>query len=171
MSDRRHPNVVNLDELEAKPSSAGTRFGFSAKGLGAATGSQGIGCSYYEQPPGKTAFPRHWHAANEEALFVLEGQGTVHIGARAIPVRAGDYVTFLVGPDGAHLVVNTGSAPLRYLCMSTMKDPEVVGYPDSGKMGARASPSIEAARAGQPWLRHLGRRQDSVDYYDGEDLG
>lgn len=171
MSERRHPNVINLDELEGKPSSTGARFGYTSKALGAATGSQGIGCSFYEQPPGRTAFPRHWHAANEESIFVVEGEGTVQIGERKIAVRAGDYVTFLVGPEGAHQIINTSTAPLRYLCFSTLKTPEVVGYPDSGKVGASASPSIDAARAGQPWLRHLSRKKDAVDYYDGEDLG
>lgn len=171
MSTRRHPQVVNLEEVEARSSSKGTRFGYSTKALGAATGSQGIGCSYFEQPPGRAAFPRHWHGANEEAMFVLEGEATVQIGDRKIAVRAGDWVTFLVGPDGAHQVVNTGTTPLRYLALSTLKTPEVVGYPDSGKLGASTAPSIDAARAGQPWLRHLGRQKDMVDYYDGEDVG
>ena len=165
---RRHPLVVNLDELEAKASAVGERFAYAWKGLGAAVASQGIGCSYFEQPPGKTAFPRHWHGANEEALFFLEGEGTVHLGAERVAVRAGDWVSFPVGPEHAHMTVNTGKGPLRYLALSTLKTPEVVGYPDSNKLGASAAPSIDAARAGQPWLRKLFVASDGVDYYKGE---
>lgn len=171
MTERRDPHVVNVDELTATSAEIGKRFAYAWKGLGAATQTQAIGCSWYEQAPGKTAFPRHWHSANEEALFFLEGEGTVHRGDRTVSVRAGDWVSFPVGPAHAHMTINTGTGPLRYLALSTLKTPEVVGYPDSKKVGASAAPSIEAARAGQPWLRKLFREGDAVQYYDGEDLG
>lgn len=166
--ERRHAQVVNVNEVEGRTTEVGARFGYTWRGLGAAVATQQIGCSHFEQPPGKTAFPRHWHSANEEALYILEGEGTVHIGDARVTVRAGDFVSFPVGPAHAHLIVNTGTATLKYLALSTLKTPEVVGYPDSKKVGASAAPSIEAARAGQPWLRKLFREGDAVDYFVGE---
>jgi uncharacterized cupin superfamily protein len=114
-------------------------------------------------PPGRTAWPRHWHAANEEALFILEGEGTLRIGEALVQVRAGDYASLLAGPEHAHALVNTGTQPLRYLCMSTTIKVEVAGYPDSGKIGAMAR-----GPDGKPWVRLLTPATGGQGYYDGE---
>jgi uncharacterized cupin superfamily protein len=161
---RRHANVVRAEELPARAFTKGTRFGLASRALGRATGSRGIGCSLYEVPPGRTAFPHHYHAANEESVYILEGEGTLRIGADTVVVSAGDYATFPVGPQHAHQLLNTGTGPLRYLCFSTMAGVEVVGYPDSRKVGALAY-----GPAGEQWVRHMSRDGESLDYYDGED--
>jgi uncharacterized cupin superfamily protein len=169
--ERRHPQVANLDEIDGRSTSTGARFGATMKHLGRATGARGIGCTWYEVAPGRSAFPRHFHCAMEESLFVLEGAGTVRIGDATVPLRAGDYVTFPTGPDSAHILTNTGSAPLRYLCFSTLHAAEVVGYPDSKKIGAMAAGSYEAAMKGQTWVRHLSFASAAAGYFDGEDVG
>jgi uncharacterized cupin superfamily protein len=122
---RRHPQVINLNEVEARNISMGSKFGTATKQLGLPTGARGIGCSWYEVPPGKAAFPRHFHCANEESLFVIEGEGAMRIGDETVPVGAGDYITFPVGPQAAHQLHNTGSSPLRYLCFSTLHTAEI----------------------------------------------
>jgi uncharacterized cupin superfamily protein len=168
MSERRHPHVVNLAEVEAKPSmaTAGSKFGATTRQLAAPAGGRGIGCSWYEVEPGKTAFPFHWHAANEEVVYVLEGEGTLRMGEARVPVRAGDYIAMPPGPDGAHQLLNTGSAPLRYLCFSTMHSVEVVGYPDSKKIGAVA----REPGATKPWLRQLHFEENQKGYFDREEI-
>ena len=169
MSERRHPHVVNLDEIEAKPSmaTAGTRFGSMTRQVGDPAGGKQIGCSWYEIAPGKTTFPFHWHAANEEAVFVLEGEGTLRIGEARVPIRAGDYIATPPGPETPHQILNTSSAPLRYLCFSTMHNVEVVGYPDSKKIGAAARPP----GVFKPWVRQLHLEENQKGYWDGEDTG
>jgi uncharacterized cupin superfamily protein len=165
MSDR-HPNVTNVDELEWEAGMThGTRFASKTKHLAAKTAAKSIGCTLYEVDPGKRAFPMHAHMANEEAIYILEGEGTMRIGESQVPVRAGDYVAFPPGPQSAHQLINTSSAPLRYLCMSTMRGPEVALYPDSGKVGVRAlSPAP---------MRLLFKRSTAAvslaDYFEGED--
>ena len=158
MNPRRHPNVINLADVPPEPFSHGTRFAATARELGDAVGAQKLGACCYEVPPGKTTFPYHWHGAEEESLYVLEGTGTLRLGADTLAVGPGDYVAFPCGPDHAHQLTNTGAAPLRYLCFSTRADVEVVGYPDSGKIGTRAG----------TWLRRRHREANQVDYYDGE---
>ena len=44
-------------------------------------------------------------------------------------------VGFPRGAGGAHQVVNEGTAPVRMLAVSTSGEPDVVLYPDSGKVG------------------------------------
>jgi uncharacterized cupin superfamily protein len=168
---RRHAQVVNTGELEGKTSATGTKFGATQKPLGLATGAKGIGCTWYEVPPGRAAFPHHFHCINEESMYVLEGEGTLRIGPDSVAVRAGDYMTFPAGPETAHQLRNTGTAPLRYLCLSTKSTAEVVGYPDSGKVAAAASPSLEAALKGHSWVRVITMAKTDVGYYDGEDVG
>jgi uncharacterized cupin superfamily protein len=170
-SERRHANVVHLDEVKSSTESRGTKFGYASKILGAAAGGKGLGCSHYVVPPGKTAFPFHWHAAAEEALFILEGAGTLRIGDQRADVRAGDYVAFPTGPDCAHQLLNTGHSDLTYLCFSTSALVEVVGYPDSKKTGIRAVASVAEARAGKMWTRQIIKEQPSAGYYDGEEGG
>ena len=114
-------------------------------------------------PPGKTAFPNHYHCANEESIYVLEGTGTLKIGADQVSVGPGDYATFPVGPAHTHQLLNTGQTPLRYLCFSTMIPTEVVGYPHSKKVGAMSFNS-----AGEQLVRIMVHESSVVDYYDGE---
>jgi len=71
---RRHANVAHLDEVEPSGMSKGSKFGNSSKRLSKASGGVTLGCTWYEVPPGKAAFPAHYHCALEEAIYVLEGE-------------------------------------------------------------------------------------------------
>ena len=168
-TNRRHPNVINLDEIDARSTEKGTKFGASFKQLGSSTGASAVGCNWFEVAPGRSAFPFHYHCAIEEAIFVISGRGTLRIGEESVLLRPGDYVTFSAGPDNAHRLDNTGSTPLQYLCMSSRAVADVVGYPDSGKIAAVANP--RANFFDQPWVRGIYRAEETVDYYEGEDVG
>jgi len=163
MSDR-HPNVTNIDEIEWLAGlTHGSRFDNKSKPLGVKAGGKSLGCTLYEVPPGKRAFPLHAHLANEEAIYVLEGEGTMRIGESRVPVRAGDYVAFPPGPQSPHQLVNTSNAPLRYLCLSTMRYPEIALYPDSGKIGLRAlSPALRMV------FKQSSAGVTPADYFEGE---
>lgn len=83
-------------------------------------------------------------------------------------VTSGDYVTFPPGEEYAHQLTNTGKTPLPYLALSTLQTTELVGYPESGKVGA-ANYAFDSS--GKPIVRFraLFRRSSQVtDYYDGE---
>jgi uncharacterized cupin superfamily protein len=167
--ERRHPNVVNVDEVEGRPAEIGSKMGAtSMRSLGWATGARTTGCTYYEVGPGKTAFPYHFHCIVEETIFVLEGEGSLRIGSDTVPVRAGDYASFPVGPKAAHQR-NTGAGVLRYLCFSDLSHADIVAYPDSKKLGAMAVPPGE--RGSAPWVQLMVREGSAVDYFEGEDIG
>lgn len=166
--ERRHKNVVNVAEVEAAPMANG-RFTHTDRRLAMAAGAKQLGCSHYEVPPGKTAFPCHFHCANEEAIFILEGEGTARIGPDKVAVKAGDFIAMPTGPEHAHQLLNTGTATLKYLAFSTMHTTEVVGYPDSKKLAARAAGSVAEAFA-KPWVRHIWKEAPPVDYFEGEDV-
>ncbi|MFB6174168.1 MAG: cupin domain-containing protein [Halobacteriales archaeon] len=139
---------------------------FDRKRLAGPAGGEDIGCSLYELPPGGRSWPYHYHAGNAEALYVLAGAGTLRDGDGEHTIEAGDYVALPAGREGAHRVRNDGDEPLRYLMVSTMADPDVTVYPDSGKVGVYAGspPGGREERDVQGYFR----REDAVDYWEGE---
>jgi len=139
------------------------RFGGRMAAVGRAIGAKKLGYNVTVIAPGKRAFPFHSHRLNEEMFFILEGEGEVRIGAETHPVRRGDFIACVTGgPDKAHQLVNTGKNELKFLAVSTMQQPEVCQYPDSGKMAV-----FDASEGAAP-LRHVSRESDQVGYWDGE---
>jgi uncharacterized cupin superfamily protein len=169
MKERRHLNVVNIDEVEPMERPKG-RFGAKAKRLGAPAGARGIGFNWMELQPGKTSFPFHYHTGIEEGLYVLSGSGELRLGGAKVQVRSGDYAAFPAGPDHAHTLANTGAGPLHYLMFSNTNTTDIVGYPDSKKFGFAALPDPTTWPKGM-WVQKLVKEQESVGYYDGEDTG
>lgn len=167
MRERRHRHVVRLDDVEESRLEKGSSYGFTRRQLGAAAGSSQLGCSHMELLPGKKSWPRHWHAANEEALFILEGEGTLRLGDDEVAVSAGDYVALPVGPELAHQLMNTSTAPLRYLALSTMLPTDITVYPDSDKVmlfGGAAPGGTKSERFLDAALSSTAK----VDYWHGE---
>ena len=157
---------INETDLEWSTLSGG-ETGLRRKKLAAAAGGEDVGCSLYELPAGDRSWPYHYHTGNEEALFVLDGEGALRLDGERVPLEAGDYVALPADERGAHRVVNDSEGTLRYLMVSTMNDPDVTVYPDSGKVGvfAGAPPGGEGERT----VHGYYRREDAVDYWTGED--
>jgi uncharacterized cupin superfamily protein len=114
----------------------------------------------YELEPGNRLFPYHTHHANEEWLIVLRGEPTLRTAEGEQELREGDVAVFRRGAEGFHQVINRTKAPVRLLMLSTMLMPEIVEYPDGGKIGARSA-------SGERIL--LSRPGPMLDYWDGED--
>jgi uncharacterized cupin superfamily protein len=61
-------------------------------------------------------------------------------------------------------LINRTDEPARYVIASSFTSPEIVEYPDSGKVAAMSR--TESQRGGPLWTIH--RLDDAVDYFDGE---
>ena len=59
-TERRHPNVVNTDEVEPTSLEKGKHLG-KMRRLGPKAGSLQLGSSLMELPPGGISFPSHYH--------------------------------------------------------------------------------------------------------------
>ena len=162
MAERRHPNVINTDEVEAQHTQKG-KHQVRARRLGPHAGNAQIGATLTELPPGALSYPFHYHCMNEEAIYVVAGTGTARMGDARVAIRAGDWIALPVGPDHAHQMINDGSVPLVYLCVSTAHKCDVVGYPDSKKIAAWGGPTPMT-----PWIRQVVREGESLDYWDSE---
>ncbi|MDZ7702418.1 MAG: cupin domain-containing protein [Halobacteriales archaeon] len=141
--------------------------GWRRKQLADAAGGEDLGCSLYELPAGQRSWPYHYHTANAEAIYVLAGAGRIRLDGERRMLEAGDYVALPADERGAHRVINDGDAPLRYLVVSTMAEPDVTVYPDSGKFGVYVGspPGDRSDRS----LAGYYRIDDDVDYWDGEE--
>lgn len=135
--------------------------------IGRRIGAKKLGYNLTVVPAGHRAWPFHSHRVNEEMFLILEGEGEVRIGAETFPVRKGDVIAHPPGgPDSAHQIVNTSGAELKYLAVSTVENPDVCDYPDSGKFAVF---SVEPDADGKPkFWRHAARDKDGLDYWDGE---
>ncbi|QLG51042.1 cupin domain-containing protein [Natrinema halophilum] len=108
---------------------------FRRKELSSAVDASDLGCSLYELPAGMRSWPYHYHTANEEAIYVLEGDGQLKTADGLESLTAGDFVTLPADESGGHRIINDGDEPLRYLMMSTMNEPDVTIYPEMNKFG------------------------------------
>jgi uncharacterized cupin superfamily protein len=134
MSNEAKKPIVNIADVPLHAMRDRGKFGGKWGRIGPMIGSPGIGCAVLVVPPGKRAWPFHVHHANHELFVILEGEGDYRFGGDTYPVKAGDVLAAPAGgPEFAHQIVNTGKSDLRYLALSTMTEPEVVEYPDSGK--------------------------------------
>jgi uncharacterized cupin superfamily protein len=171
--DRRHPNVANVEEVTPQEQRKG-KLGHRSRRLGTAAGGKALGCSYYEVAPGLTAFPRHFHSLMEEALYILEGSGTLKIGEAQVELRAGDYVGLPAGPETVHALTNSGSQPLRYLAFSAPATPvtaDILGYPDSKKIAfASGVDPVKGMRGGAWLMKVVSADAPSLDYFQDEPL-
>mgnify|MGYP001367781784 CR=1 FL=1 len=127
--------------------------------LGEHAGAQQLGLSLWILPPGQAAYPYHFHLVEEELLIVLDGTPTLRTPAGTRVLQTGEVVAFPVGEHGAHQVLNDTDADVRFLAISTSGEPEIVVYPDEGKVGANDR--------GDGAINHYFRLEDAVDYYEG----
>jgi uncharacterized cupin superfamily protein len=155
-------NVFNA-ELQPVPEEAGFRAGFAT--VGADAGAKHLGASVYELETGRAAFPYHFHRANEELLVVLRGRPTLRTPEGERELAEGEVVAFRPGPTGAHQVINRSSETVRYVMFSTKRSPEMLQYPDSGKVGVGTLPQ----EGDEGPVRLMFRVDSAVDYYDGEE--
>jgi uncharacterized cupin superfamily protein len=157
--------VVNSEAVAWTDYDHGERT-FERRQLGARAGSEALGCSTYSVPPGKRTWLRHWHGANEEALYVLEGSGRIRLGAAGEEYELGveDYVALPADERGTH-EVTAGDGGLEYLVASEMVEPDVTSYPDREMLGVY----VDAAPGGDPDERSISAYLDRTaqrEYWD-----
>jgi mannose-6-phosphate isomerase-like protein (cupin superfamily) len=107
------PQVLRLDELPLESVVAHGGVGQILFRRLLAAADFEAPCNFVDYavlPPG-ASIGRHRHGENEELYLVLEGEGTMHLDGRELPVRAGHVVLNRRG--GEHGLVNTSSRPLR----------------------------------------------------------
>ncbi len=154
--------MVNIEDPQYDELREGEGFRANRARISRQAGAERLGVSLWEVPPGEAAYPYHAHLTEEELVIVLEGRPSLRTPSGWRDLEQGEVVTFLRGEQGAHQIVNRTDSEIRFLAFSTHGEPDVVLQLDSGKVGA-----FERLPAGGG-LRVWFRREDAVDYYEGE---
>jgi uncharacterized cupin superfamily protein len=124
-----HRGVPGYDALRAR--------------VGDAAGSKRLGMSVWDLMPGQAAYPLHFHYIEEELLVVVEGTPMLRGLEGWRRLERGAVVSFLPGREGAHQLFNDGTEVVRFLAISTSGEPDIVEYPDTGKIGVFERPPGE----------------------------
>jgi uncharacterized cupin superfamily protein len=157
--------IMNLDEVEFDDIEENGRYTSRRGQVGAHIGARKLGYNLTVLPPGKAQCPFHSHHGEEEMFLILEGEGELRFGDRRYPIRRHDVIACPTGgPEVAHQIINTGATTMRYLALSTLSEVDACEYPDSQKV------LVVTGGPGQRGLRKMMRAENTVQYYDREDV-
>jgi uncharacterized cupin superfamily protein len=129
--------VPNIYEPEFDVAQDNPPYTWQRARLGRQAGSEQLGASLFEVPPGGETFPLHAHLHNEELLIVVSGSPTLRTLTDEVRLEPGEVIACRAGSDGAHLVRNDTDEPVRILIVSTMVAPEINVFPDTGEIWVR----------------------------------
>ncbi|WP_083556591.1 cupin domain-containing protein [Hyphomicrobium sp. NDB2Meth4] len=100
------------------------------RALGDAGGLTQFGVNLTTLEPGGVSSLRHWHAKEDEFIFILEGEAVLVTEAGEELLGAGMAATFPAGVPDAHQLVNRSNAPVSYLEIGTRAEDDEANYPD-----------------------------------------
>jgi uncharacterized cupin superfamily protein len=100
------------------------------KRLGNAVGLDQFGVNLTTLRPGAASAQRHWHAAEDELVYILAGEVVLCEDGGETVLRAGDAAGFKAGVANGHCLVNRSAADAVFLEIGTRAKDERVEYPD-----------------------------------------
>jgi len=120
-------------------------LGAAWRKLGDAAGLTDFGINLVRLPPGKWSSQRHWHAAEDEFVWMLEGEVVVAEDDGDHVLRPGDCVGWKAGVANGHCLQNRSDRDAVYLEIGSRRpETDACDYPDIDMV----------ARAGEPFYRH-----------------
>jgi uncharacterized cupin superfamily protein len=104
--------------------------GRSRQRLGNVVGLDQFGVNLTRLQPGAQSALRHWHAAEDEFVFMVEGTLVLCEDDGETVLKSGDAAGFKAGVANGHCLVNRSSQDAVYLEIGTRAVREQVDYPD-----------------------------------------
>lgn len=101
--------------------------------LGDAGGLNQFGVVIETLLPGAVTALSHWHQAEDELVYLLEGEAVLYEGAEPIVLLPGDGACFPAGKAIGHFISNESAAPCRLLMVGSRAPSDVITYPEHGR--------------------------------------
>lgn len=98
--------------------------------LGDAGGLGDFGVNLLRLEPGVWSSQRHWHSAEDEFVFVLEGEVVLVTGKGEEVLRAGECAAFPKGVADGHHLVNRSQRVAAVLEIGSRSDRDLCTYSD-----------------------------------------
>lgn len=98
--------------------------------LGDAAGLKNFGVNLTRLDPGSESSMRHWHAKQDEFIYVLEGEVTLVTDAGRQRLGAGMAAGFPAGKADGHQLVNESAKPALYLEIGDRTPNDAATYSD-----------------------------------------
>ncbi len=105
-------------------------LGRSRKRLGNAAGLTQFGVNLTTLKPGAASAQRHWHAAEDEFVYMLSGEVVLCEDGGEVLLGAGDAAGFKAGVADGHCLINRSDRDAVYLEIGTRAARERAEYPD-----------------------------------------
>jgi uncharacterized cupin superfamily protein len=116
--------------------------------LGDAGGLTQFGVNLLRLPPGAWSSQRHWHTAEDELVWVVEGEVVLVTDAGEELLRPGDCAGFPAGVADGHHLQNRSGRDALVLEVGTRRDDDGVDYPD---IDLRWRPDAYQHKDGSPY--------------------
>ncbi len=98
--------------------------------LGDAAGLTQLGINRLHLPPGVWSSQRHWHAAEDEFVYVLQGEVVLVTESGEEVLRAGDCAGFRAGDPDGHCIQNRSDREAVLLEVGRRDEGHLCDYPD-----------------------------------------
>jgi uncharacterized cupin superfamily protein len=148
-------------DVAALPTDSITRYpepfrqavlGRSRKRLGDAVGLTQFGVNLSTLKPGAWSSQRHWHAAEDELVYVLEGDLVLVEDDGETVLKPGDVAGWKANAGNGHCLINRGTRDAVYLEIGSRVTDERVVYPDIDMTLERdASGARYLHKSGEPY--------------------
>jgi uncharacterized cupin superfamily protein len=98
--------------------------------LGNAVGLDQFGVNLTRLKPGAQSAQRHWHEAEDEFVYIVEGELVLCEDGGETILRPGDAAGFKAGVANGHCLVNRSARDAVYLEVGTRAPRDSAQYPD-----------------------------------------
>jgi len=120
--------------------------------LGDVYGLNQFGVNLVELAPGAESALRHWHAQEDEFIYVLEGTPSLVMDSTEQLLKPGMCVGFKSGVANAHHLCNRSDSNVRYLEVGSRIERDACFYPDDDLMWLEvADGAIAIHKDGSPY--------------------
>jgi uncharacterized cupin superfamily protein len=106
----------------------------AVKRLGDAAGLTQFGVNLLRLPPGAWASQRHWHAVEDEFVYVLSGEPTLVTDEGETVMCAGECAAFPAGVRNGHTFRNLSNADVVMLVVGSRSEEDWGEYSDIDMM-------------------------------------
>jgi uncharacterized cupin superfamily protein len=127
-------------------------IGRSRKRLGNAAGLTQFGVNLTTLQPGAWSSQRHWHEAEDELVYVLEGELVLVEDGGETVLKPGDAAGWKANAANGHCLINRGTRDAVYVEIGTRMPAERVVYSDIDMRFERdASGARYLHKSGEPY--------------------